>query len=211
LIKYLPFSSKKYWEKKYRSGGNSGPGSYGRLAEFKAQVINDLVKEMNLQSVIEFGCGDGNQLSYFSFEKYTGFDVSEFILKQTIKKFENDPSKSFFLHDPFCFVDREGVFQADMTMSLDVIFHLVEDEIFNKYMTNLFAYARQFVVIYSSNTTKQYRFQAKHVLHRKFTDWTNANCPDWEMIRKIENIYPLINNEEDESMADFYIFQRRKI
>ncbi|MGD9858413.1 MAG: hypothetical protein AB7U20_26025 [Planctomycetaceae bacterium] len=55
--------SSDYWVRRYRKGRNSGGGSYGRLAEFKAQVLNDLVREHRIQTVIEFGCGDGNQLA----------------------------------------------------------------------------------------------------------------------------------------------------
>ena len=35
--------------------------------------------------------------------------------------------------------------------SLDVIYHLVEDEILKSYMTTLFGTARKLVIIYSSN------------------------------------------------------------
>ena len=54
-----------YWENRYKNNGNSGAGSYGRLAEFKADVINNFIAENKITSVIEFGCGDGNQLSLF--------------------------------------------------------------------------------------------------------------------------------------------------
>jgi len=48
------FNSKKYWEARYVSGRNSGAGSYGRLAKFKADVINDFVKNKKINTVIEF-------------------------------------------------------------------------------------------------------------------------------------------------------------
>lgn len=35
-------SSKEYWEQRYAGGGTSGAGSYGKLAEFKAEIINYL-------------------------------------------------------------------------------------------------------------------------------------------------------------------------
>ena len=42
ISKMKPFpGSEKYWEKRYIAGGNSGAGSYGKLAEFKAEVLND--------------------------------------------------------------------------------------------------------------------------------------------------------------------------
>ena len=57
------FSSKEYWETRYKSGGNSGVGSYTKFAEFKASFVNLLIKKYNIESIIEFGVGDGNQLS----------------------------------------------------------------------------------------------------------------------------------------------------
>src|SRR5215207_6091130 len=54
--------SEDYWITRYATGGNSGAGSYNKLAEYKAEVLNDFVKRHNVESVIEYGCGDGNQL-----------------------------------------------------------------------------------------------------------------------------------------------------
>lgn len=54
--------SNNYWERRYQSGKNSGAGSYSKLADFKANIINSFVLEHNITHVIEFGCGDGNQL-----------------------------------------------------------------------------------------------------------------------------------------------------
>ncbi|WP_048031256.1 MULTISPECIES: hypothetical protein [Brevibacillus] len=56
------------WEDNYASGGNSGLGSYGVLALFKAEVINEYIKEQQVKSVIEFGCGDGSA-SFLILEK----------------------------------------------------------------------------------------------------------------------------------------------
>ena len=39
------FSVSNYWDQRYKKGGNSGAGSYGRLAEFKAEIINKFIKE----------------------------------------------------------------------------------------------------------------------------------------------------------------------
>lgn len=56
--------SAAYWEKRYERGGTSGPGSCGRLAQFKAEVVNRFVAEHDVQSVVEFGCGDGGVVSF---------------------------------------------------------------------------------------------------------------------------------------------------
>ena len=55
-------ASDDYWEERYSKGKNSGAGSYNELARFKAEVLNGFVQKQNIRSVIEFGCGDGNQL-----------------------------------------------------------------------------------------------------------------------------------------------------
>lgn len=66
-----------YWEERYRQGGTSGSGSFGRLAEFKAETLNGYVARMAIQSVIEFGCGDGAQLDLARYPRYVGVDVAE--------------------------------------------------------------------------------------------------------------------------------------
>src|SRR5690349_8952416 len=80
-------TSDEYWERRYAQGGNSGPGSYNRLAKFKAEVLNKLVKDNDLESVIEFGCGDGAQLELAQYPHYIGVDVSRSVLSKVRKRF----------------------------------------------------------------------------------------------------------------------------
>jgi len=69
--------SSEYWDRRYRSGGTSGDGSYGGLAEFKAEIINVFVEENGIDTVVELGCGDGNQLGLMDVPQYTGYDISK--------------------------------------------------------------------------------------------------------------------------------------
>src|SRR5580704_5652224 len=71
-------SSDQYWNDRYRNGGNSGPGSYNRLAYFKAEVLNQFIRDRGVEKVIEFGCGDGAQLRLAEYPSYIGVDVSSF-------------------------------------------------------------------------------------------------------------------------------------
>lgn len=48
---YNMFNSKLYWEARYKNGGNSGAGSYNKLALFKAEIINEFIKKNNIKSV----------------------------------------------------------------------------------------------------------------------------------------------------------------
>lgn len=52
-------NSESYWENRYKKRGNSGAGSYGRLALFKADILNSYVKEHNVQSVLNMAAGTG--------------------------------------------------------------------------------------------------------------------------------------------------------
>jgi SAM-dependent methyltransferase len=195
------FKSERYWKERYAKGGTSGAGSYGRLAQFKSEVINAFIADNAVESVVEFGCGDGNQLSLYELPRYTGLDVSPDIVAQCRKRFAHDPSKTFLTSAP------DGL-QADLAMSIDVLFHLTEDEVFERYMRDLFATGTRFVIIYSSNSDRNGWFQARHVRHRKFTDWVEANEPEWTLQEIIKNKYPLKSNDKIESSADFFIYRK---
>ena len=132
-----------------------------------------------MRSVIEFGCGDGNQLALAEYPTYVGLDVSRAAVGLCQRRFANDHTKSFFLYDGACFVDYAGLFSADLAVSLDVIYHLVEDQIFEKYMNDLFAAGRRYVVVYSTNGTV--RDDAPHVRHRSFSLWIKTNATQWRL------------------------------
>lgn len=195
------FKSQSYWKERYAKGGTSGAGSYGHLAQFKAEVINAFVTDNAVESVVEFGCGDGNQLSLYELPRYTGLDVSPDIVAQCREGFADDRSKAFHLSAP------DGL-RADLAMSIDVLFHLTEDEVFERYMRDLFAAGTRFVIIYSSNSDRNAWLQPKHVRHRKFTDWVDANEPEWTLQEIIRNKYPLKSNDKIESPADFFIYRK---
>ena len=131
VFRQLFFSgSAKWWEQRYSSGGTSGEGSYGRLAEFKVEEVNKFVKENGVKSVIEFGCGDGNQLNFAHYPSYIGFDISKKAILTCQEKFFDNTSKNFFVYDPYNFDDIANQFKADLALSLDVIYHLVEDDLY---------------------------------------------------------------------------------
>ena len=99
---------------------------------------SNFVQAHEIRSVIEFGCGDGNQLSLADYPRYIGLDVSRSAIELCKRRFAGDVTKSFFLYDGTCFADRAGLFTADLAISLDVIYHLTEEAIFEAYMAHLF-------------------------------------------------------------------------
>jgi SAM-dependent methyltransferase len=196
-------SSETYWESRYNEGGNSGPGSYGRLAAFKAETINSFIALHSIASAIEFGCGDGSQLLLANYPNYIGVDVSKRAVELCRTKFEKDSSKKFFVIDEF---DRDPT-TAEMSMSLDVIYHLVEERIYRDYMRRLARSAERFICIYSSNA--QIPGHVDHIRHRRFTDWISSDAPEWKLIQTVRNQYPYdFENPDETSWADFYFFAR---
>ena len=119
--------SQNYWEQRYSLGGNSGEGSYGKSAEFKSEIVNKFVRENCIDLVTEYGCGDGNQLTYAKYPQYIGLDISQKAIKLSSKIFLEDSTKEFYVYDPNQFETNQKNFSAELVLSLDVIYHLVED------------------------------------------------------------------------------------
>lgn len=200
FIKTIKFNSADYWEKRYKGGGNSGAGSYNHLAKFKADYINDLIKRFGIQKVIEFGCGDGNQLSFLGVPSYVGVDVSRFTIDTCRSKFKNDPTKKFY-HSTEYELDEKG----DLVLSLDVIYHLIEDKVYHQYMSILFDASTRYVVIYSSNFDSSR--VSMHMKHRKFTDLIENKMQRWKLLENKKNDFPYQGDYRKGTYSDFYVFE----
>jgi SAM-dependent methyltransferase len=194
------FSSGDYWENRYRMGGISGMGSFGRLARFKAGVINRFITENTIHSMVDIGCGDTSLLALLAPPAdYTGVDVSHAALRRCAARF---PDRRFVTPDAL-----RTIAPAELTLALDVIYHLIEDEVFADTMKTLFAWATRFVVIYASNIDAA--SPSPHVRHRWFTGHIAATEPDWRLLAHLPNSYPYDPAQPDDtSFADFFIYGR---
>jgi hypothetical protein len=192
-------NSTEYWERRYKRGGNSGAGSYHMLATFKANVINELVNREKVRSIIEFGSGDGAQLALAKYPSYVGVDVARTALEKC---------RRMYAHHRFLHISELPTeLTADLTLSMDVIYHLIEDETFDAHMNQLFGASDRFVVIYSSNEDSP--GQAPHIRHRRFTDWIDRHRPEFKLAMHIPNAFPYDpENPANTSFADFYVFER---
>ena len=194
-----------YWEERYRSGGTSGRGSYGRYAELTAEIINRIFRERRVEDVIEYGCGDGNQLSYLHAPRYVGLDVSPTAVKRSADRFRTDPTKRFLLYNPGWHSEHDSEFSADCALSKDVVFHLVEDDAFETYMRHLFASGRRLVVIVASDLDW---YVGPHERHRRFTPWVEAKLPEWQLVEKIDSPLPYNWKTGEGMLANVYVFER---
>ena len=94
-----------------------------------------------------------------------------------------------------------------MALSLDVIYHLIEDEVFHDYMTRLFRSSRRYIIIYAYNFEKFY--ESKHERGKDFLSWCDRHTKDWKLLHTEKNPFPYdANNPTETSQSDFYVFGR---
>ena len=103
------------------------------------------------------------------------------------------------------FLDNHQLFRAELSLSLDVIFHLIEDEIFINYMTHLFQSSQKYVIIYSWDYADRQDFHQKS---RNFSQWVTEHQQSFKLIKKIENPYKYDpTNPENTSNAVFMMYE----
>ena len=189
--KIKKIDSKQYWINRYNIWqGNSGVGSYGIYAEYKAKIINNFIEENNITTVCELGSGDGYQLSLYKQKKYYGYDISSLMVENNKKRFS--ATNYFFSTN----INDFNSIKYDLTYSADVILHLIEDEVYIEYMLLLFGLSNNYVIIYSSDEDKNFN---NHCKFRKFTKDIPKN---FKLINKIIN--PLKGKD---TQSDFFIYK----
>jgi len=194
-------NSSHYWEQRYRVGEGSGIGSYAKYAEYKAEVLNRFFADHDIRKVADFGCGDGNQLKSLACAEYLGLDVSPSAVEQCRALYRRDGTKTFLVSSGPEAIAKVREFGPELTMSLDVIYHLVEDETYERYLTNLFEVSSRYVVIYSTNVDKRYDFP--HQIDRKFTDYIAKHIRGWRPLQVLANPH-----KGADTQSDFYIYEK---
>lgn len=189
----------RYWEERYRRNGSSGMGSYGPFARMKADFINDYINRHGVQSVVDFGAGDGNQLRLLKIPRYVGLDVSETAITRLQSQFSTDQTKRFVQCNGVP-VGGDVSLHADLGLSMDVIYHLIEDDVYERYIRDLFRCAQRHVIIYSSDR-EQPRHISRHVRHRNFTAFVQNHLPGWKLAEVHKNPFRFL------SYSSFFIFR----
>lgn len=197
-----------YWQWRYRAGGISGAGSRGELAQFKAEVVNQLIATNDVRTVIDLGCGDGVQSAMLQAPAgrsidYLGVDVSPEALALCVTRNRNITNKKFMQWDDFVAARFTG--NADLTLSMDVIYHLTDDALFISYIDHLFTRSTRLVLVYSSDVNA--RTNDIHVRHRQFSETVGRRHPEWRRVAIIPNRFPHDPMRPmTTSFADFHIF-----
>jgi len=201
----MSFNSSAYWEKRYATGGNSGDGSYNHLAEFKAAVINQFIHTYNIKSIVDYGVGDGNQCALIDTKKveYYGIDVSDTAISMCQKK--RLPNKIFMTVNEFA----SKKIQCQVSISCDVIYHLIEDIVYKNYMQNLCNFSDQYIIIYAKNENI---YHTQHVKFRKFSDYLDMT--NYKLLQHIPNPYPqniIGRDNTNTSPSDFYVYKKKDV
>lgn len=187
---------KKYWEDRYKKGGTSGSGSYGKLAEYKADVINNFIKENKIRSIIEFGCGDGNQLKLMHYGKYVGLDISKSAIDRCKITFAEDKTKSFRTYAP----GKPENIKADLVVCLDVLYHILDYGDYMQTLKDIAGASKRYIILYTS-TFAQENSKSGHIKRRDVISDLNE-IKGIRILKITKNKYP------KESDSDFIFIEK---
>lgn len=193
------FDATVYWEQRYRSGGTSGSGSEGILAQYKADVINQFLRDKQIGSVIEFGCGDGNQLSLMNYRDYTGMDIVPAALELCRRKFQGQPNWRFRQYDPAGGLPRD-LLQAELVVCLDVLYHIIDERAFVSTLEDILRCAGRYVILYTN--IEALETSAPHIKWRDTRAYL-MRFPDFQILEVLAQPYPTLSG------ANFVILARR--
>lgn len=176
-----PFDPSAYWENRYHSGKTSGEGSRGGIAADKAAEINALIRKEQIASVVDWGCGDGYLLELLALpDDYLGIDISRTAIGVNLWRFGHH---QFLKWNPGSAIDIAAT--AELALSVDVLFHLTDDDHFIDYLSRLFTSSTRYVLIYSTDGSDG-EDSAPHVRHRA---WTHLVPDPWELVRSPKGLY----------------------
>ena len=128
----------EYWEKRYSGGGTSGAGSVGPLREWKWQVIDRVLGRP--KSVVDVCCGDLTFWEDRDCENYTGIDTSRAVIERDRAA---RPSWRFLCAPAETKQDVKG----EVVFCMDVLFHIMEDDKYDRIISNLAGYSTRWIVI----------------------------------------------------------------
>jgi hypothetical protein len=128
------------------SGGGSNPENNTEYIEF----LQNLLKEKEIKSVVDFGCGDWqfSQLIDWSGIEYLGIDCVESVVKENKEKFENE-------HITYFHSERRTLLRTDLLIVKDVFQHWNDEAIIKFLNTGLDR--SKYILITNSKGTGHYQ------------------------------------------------------
>lgn len=180
----------------------SGPGSYGCNADKYVELISDYIKQHNIKSVTDIGCGDfaiGQKIvSMNPSIRYNGCDVVKDLIMHNNEKYSTE-SVNFFNID----AAKDKIPAADLLTIRQVLQHLSNAEI-NKILKNIkgFKYIIVTEHLLIEGSEDSYNRDKKTNDGFRLTEGSGVylnqppyNIPWQELLSCTDNIY--VNNPEN--------------
>lgn len=107
----------------------SGRGSDKECTDKYRSLLYEILKEYNIKSIIDYGCGDWKMLSSFKFDEnqtYVGYDIVELVIEANKRKFSSKNIKFYKINNSL-----DELFPADIIMIKDVFQHWNNRNILN--------------------------------------------------------------------------------
>lgn len=186
----------KWWNSWYGSGHSSGPGSEGKLLEYKVNYLNKLFKEHNIKTVLDFGCGDGVVASKLNCQFYLGVDISDQAIKLCKARINRQgfsfERRHFFDHTPMV-IKNKFASSLDCCMCIDVLYHISDVRVLNKTLETLFTLRARIIVLYTfleyaefSEDMMEYLKPSACLYCRNFSDVLANLSKSYKLIDKVK-------------------------
>lgn len=141
----------KYWEKHYKYGGNSGTSLMGR-----EWLWEHIIKYSKMDDVIDIGCGDLFFWEGRDCNRYIGIDISPTVINENYNK---RPNWRFICDS----ADIQQNIFSETVISFNFLFHILDDNTFNKILENITFYAKDTILIWTwgKNPFKEKKYRLK--------------------------------------------------
>lgn len=134
--------NEEFWNKRYRTcPEGSGVGSRGIFAKKKLALIQKCVREEEIKSVIDLGCGDLFWIKHLDIQQYTGIDFSQTVIKK------NQQIRPNWCFKSFDFSSEKVSDEADLAICLDVLIHQPTSEKHDLVIENALKASRKILLI----------------------------------------------------------------
>lgn len=164
------YSERDFWQQRYASGLDSGPGSGGAEAAWKVDQIVKSCQRRKIESILDLGCGDG-RLGRAVVERlpgasYLGIDQAPAALEQARRVAL--PGMEYQVAD----LTAAELPQADLVLCLDVLFHLSSDERHAAAIAKVTGAAKKLAVFAAWNEGIVERYKGEFAAHTVFRPFT---------------------------------------
>lgn len=146
-----------FWDFRYHicPGLGSGVGSRGETLELKKTLLKHLTYGIEIDTVVDVGCGDLELMKDMPFKNYLGLDVSEEAVKIGREKRPDWTFKAIPITD-------ESIEAADITMCFDVLIHQSDPVLFTRIVENLVVKAKKRIIIGAYNEEPSFSSTITH-------------------------------------------------